>query len=130
MRDEEQTGHAEAVLSTAVGRYAWAGSHLVFSLLGPALALFRRGTGRGADLPVRRVGGVIGARSCNCPRSGSRAAVAVLLFGLLPKLVDGGLGSTGDQPADPAGRRDHAAQPLAAGHQPVHPTYRMCPAAT
>lgn len=85
MRDEEQTGHAEAVLSTAVGRYAWAGSHLVFSLLGPALALFAEGLVAGLTYPSAGVGGVIGSTMVQLPAVWVETAVAVLLFGVLPK---------------------------------------------
>jgi len=85
MRDEEQTGRAEAVLSTAVGRYAWAASHLVFSLLGPAVALFAEGLVARLTYPSAGVGGVIGSAVVQLPAVWVEAAVAVLLFGLLPK---------------------------------------------
>ena len=43
LRAEEEGLRAEPVLATAVGRLQWATSHLVFGLLGPAVALAAAG---------------------------------------------------------------------------------------
>ncbi|MGX6606016.1 ABC transporter permease [Micromonosporaceae bacterium Da 78-11] len=85
LRDEEQAGHAEAVLSTAVSRYAWAGSHLVFALLGPAVALFAEGLATGLTYRDGELGGVLAGTLVQLPAVWVLAAVAVLLFGLLPR---------------------------------------------
>jgi ABC-2 type transport system permease protein len=85
LRDEEQTGHAEAVLSTAVSRFAWAGSHLLFSLLGPALALFAEGLVAGLAYPAGDLGEIVAAAVAQLPAVWVLAALAVLVFGLLPR---------------------------------------------
>jgi ABC-2 type transport system permease protein len=85
LRDEEQTGHAEAVLSTAVSRYSLLGSHLVFSLLGPALALFAEGLVAGVTYGHGEVGGIVAGSLLQLPAVWVMAAVAVLIFGLLPR---------------------------------------------
>ncbi|MFC7535565.1 ABC transporter permease [Actinoplanes sp. GCM10030250] len=85
MRDEEQSGHAEAVLSTSVSRYAWAGSHLVFALLGPGAALVAEGLLAG--LVHGDVGPVLGASVAQLPAVWVLAGVTVLLIGVLPRLA-------------------------------------------
>jgi ABC-2 type transport system permease protein len=85
LRDEEQTGHAEVILATAVSRYAWAGSHLLFSLIGPALALFAEGLVAGLVYTGGSLGGILAGTMLQLPAVWVMAAVAVLLFGLLPR---------------------------------------------
>jgi ABC-2 type transport system permease protein len=85
LRDEEQSGHAEAILSTAVSRYAWAGGHLIFSLLGPAVVLFAEGLVAGLAYPDGDLGGIVAATMVQLPAVWVLAALAVLLFGLLPR---------------------------------------------
>ena len=50
LRTEETAGRAEPVLATAVGRLQWAGSHLVFAILGPAAVLLHLRSVRRAHL--------------------------------------------------------------------------------
>ena len=85
LRDEETTGHAEAVLATAVSRYAWAASHLLFSLLGPAVALFAEGLVAGLVYTDGDFGDIVGGVLLQIPAVWVLSAVAVLLFGLLPR---------------------------------------------
>jgi ABC-2 type transport system permease protein len=85
LRDEETTGHAEAVLSTSVSRYALAGSHLLFSLLGPALALFAEGLVTGLVYTQGDLGDILAGTMLQLPAVWVMAAVAVLVFGLLPR---------------------------------------------
>jgi ABC-2 type transport system permease protein len=85
LRDEEQTGHAEAVLGTSVSRFAWAGSHLLFSLLGPAVVLFAEGLVAGLTYTDGSLGGILAGTMVQLPAVWVMAAVAVLLFGLLPR---------------------------------------------
>jgi ABC-2 type transport system permease protein len=85
MRDEEQAGHAEAVLSTVVSRYAWAGSHLLFALLGPAAALFAEGALAG--LTHGDVGPVLGAAMAQLPAVWVLAGMTMLLIGVLPRFA-------------------------------------------
>ncbi|MFF5291948.1 ABC transporter permease [Paractinoplanes globisporus] len=85
LRDEETTGHAEAVLATSVSRFAWAGSHLLFSLLGPALALFAEGLVSGLVSTSGNFGDILGGVLLQLPAVWVLASVAVLLFGVLPR---------------------------------------------
>lgn len=93
MRDEESAGHAEVLLSTAVHRLGWAGSHLVFALLGPAVALAAEGLAAGLTygLIAGDVGGqlpgILAAPLAQLPAVWVLAAVAVLLFGALPRFA-------------------------------------------
>jgi ABC-2 type transport system permease protein len=91
LHDEEASGHAEAVLSTRVSRLGWAASHLVFSLLGPAVALAAEGllSGLVYGLSVGDVGGeaprILGGTRAQLPAVWVLAAIAVLLFGVVPR---------------------------------------------
>jgi ABC-2 type transport system permease protein len=85
MRDEEQTGHAEAMLSTDVSRWAWAGSHLVFALLGPATALFAEGLLAG--VVHGDPGPVLGSALAQLPAVWVLAGVTMLLVGTVPKVA-------------------------------------------
>jgi ABC-2 type transport system permease protein len=85
LRDEEQKGHAEAILSTAVSRWAWAASHLLFSLIGPAVVLFAEGFVAGLTYNRNRLGDILTGTMIQLPAVWVLAALAVLLFGLLPR---------------------------------------------
>jgi ABC-2 type transport system permease protein len=92
-RNEEVSGRAEPVLATAVGRLRWIGSHLLFSLLGPAVTLAAAGVAMGLThgLNVRDVGGelprLLGGAMVQLPAVWVLSAVTVLLFGVLPRLA-------------------------------------------
>jgi ABC-2 type transport system permease protein len=92
-RVEEAAGRAEPVLSTAVGRLRWLGSHLVFSLLGPAVVLVAAGLVMGIThgLNVRDVGGevprLLAGTVVQLPAVWLLSSVTVLLFGVLPRLA-------------------------------------------
>ena len=86
MRDEERSGHAEAVLSTAASRYAWAGSHLLFSLLGPAVVLAAEGLVAGLTYGQGDAAAILAGTLVQLPAVWVLAALAVLLFGRLPRL--------------------------------------------
>ncbi|GIF09738.1 ABC transporter permease [Actinoplanes siamensis] len=83
IRDEEQNGHAELVLSAAVGRASWAAGHLLFALLGPAVAMVAEGALAGATFGD--VGPVLAASTAQLPAVWVLGAVAVLLIGVLPR---------------------------------------------
>ncbi|MEU4693073.1 ABC transporter permease [Actinoplanes sp. NPDC023714] len=85
MRDEEQTGHAEAVLTTSVGRLAWASSHLVFALIGPAVALLAEGLLAGVMHGTP--GPVLAASLAQLPAVWVLAGVTLLLVGVVPRLA-------------------------------------------
>jgi len=92
-RAEEAGGRAEPVLSTAVGRLRWAGSHLFFSLLGPAVVLFAAGLAMGIThgLNTRDLGGelpsMLASTMVQLPAVWILSAVTVLLFGVLLRFV-------------------------------------------
>jgi ABC-2 type transport system permease protein len=90
LRGEETGGTAEEVLATATGRIRWTLSHISAAVVGAALLLAVAGvaTGLGYGLPTGSVGTqvprMLGAGLAQLPASLAVAAVAVLLFGLLP----------------------------------------------
>lgn len=91
LRAEETSLRAEPLLATAVGRLRWAGSHLVFSVLGPALALAVGGLAAGLTHGLNsgdlsQVPRVWAAALAQLPAVWVLAAIAVALFGWLPKL--------------------------------------------
>jgi len=99
LRSEETSQRAEPVLATAVGRLRWASSHLIFSALGPALALATAGliaglthglnTGNvGRELPRVLAGAMV-----QLPAVWVLAAIAVALFGLAPRLAPASWGA-------------------------------------
>ncbi len=93
LRTEESAGRAEPVLATAVGRLPWAGSHLVFAVLGPAVVLLIAGLFAGLTYgaSIGDVGGqvprVMAAAAIQLPAVWVLAALAVALVGLLPRLA-------------------------------------------
>ncbi|TDB90496.1 ABC transporter permease [Actinomadura sp. KC216] len=96
LRTEESGQRAEPLLATATGRLRWASSHLVFALLGPAVALAVAGGAAGLThgLNAGDVGGelprVLGAALAQLPAVWLVAAIALALFGLAPRLAAGG----------------------------------------
>jgi ABC-2 type transport system permease protein len=93
LRDEEVSGRAEPVLSTAASRLRWAGGHLAFSELGPAAALAAAGLAMGMThgLNTGDVSGqvprVLAGAMVQLPAVWVLAAVTVVLFGLLPRFA-------------------------------------------
>jgi ABC-2 type transport system permease protein len=85
IRDEEQSGHAEAMLSTDVSRWAWSASHLLFALLGPAVALLAEGVVAG--LVHGDPGPVVASSLAQLPAVWVLAGVTTLLIGVAPKLA-------------------------------------------
>lgn len=92
LRAEETSGRAEPVLATATGRLRWATSHLVFALLGPAVALLAAGVAAGLayGAAVHDVGHQVvrlaGAALIQLPAVWVLAGIAIALFGLFPRL--------------------------------------------
>lgn len=90
---EETSGRAEPVLATSVGRLRWAASHLTFTILGPTVALATAGLTAGLAYGLstghlgRELPRVLGAAIVQLPAVWVLAAVAVALFGLLPRLA-------------------------------------------
>ncbi|MFC9473537.1 ABC transporter permease [Nocardia sp. NPDC055002] len=91
LHEEENSGRAETVLAAAVSRVRYASSHLLFAIGGPAVALLTAGSAIGivwgatdGDLPGK-VGESLGAVAVQLPAVWVVTAIAMLLFGALPK---------------------------------------------
>ena len=99
LRTEEGALRAEPVLAAGVGRLRWAGSHLAFSLLGPAAVLLLAGlsiglahglnTGEPGREALRSMGGAL----VQLPAVWVLAGVAVALVGILPRLAGASWGA-------------------------------------
>ncbi|MGH9245982.1 MAG: ABC transporter permease [Acidimicrobiales bacterium] len=95
LRAEEVSLRAEPVLATPVARLRWAASHLVFALLGPAVALAAAGLGGGLvyGLSVSEVGRelprVLAGALAQLPGAWVLAGITIALFGLVPRLAAG-----------------------------------------
>src|SRR6266705_5167921 len=93
LRSEETSLRAEPVLATAAGRLQWASSHLTFSALGPAAALATAGLAAGLTHGLnsghvgRELPRVLAGAMVQLPAVWVLAAIAVALFGLLPRLA-------------------------------------------
>jgi ABC-2 type transport system permease protein len=90
LRSEETSGRVEPVLATAATRLRWAGSHLTFALVGPAVALTVAGLAAGLTygISVDDVGGqlprVLAGALVQLPAVWVLGAIALALFGLMP----------------------------------------------
>lgn len=93
LHSEESAGHGEPMLAGAVGRTRWALGHVLFALLGPALAMVVAGLAAGITygVAVGDVAGtvprVLGAALVQLPAVWLLAAITVALFGLLPRFT-------------------------------------------
>ena len=91
LRTEETGETAEPVLATATGRIRWALSHIAMAVAGAALLLAVAGvtTGLGYGLRAGSAGSEVarmtGAALAQLPSVLVLAAIAVLVFGLLPR---------------------------------------------
>jgi ABC-2 type transport system permease protein len=96
LRSEETEFRAEPVLSTAVPRTGWAGSHLLVAAVGSAVLLVTGGLVAGVAHGLRAgdLGGelprVLGGALVQLPAVWVVAGIGAALFGLLPRLVVGG----------------------------------------
>jgi ABC-2 type transport system permease protein len=101
LRAEELALRVEPVLATSAGRLRWAGSHLVFSLLGPAIALAAAGLAGGLvyGLSVSDVGHelprVLAGAMVQLPAVWLLAATTVALLGTMPRLALAGWAALG-----------------------------------
>jgi ABC-2 type transport system permease protein len=91
LRSEETGERAEPVLAASVGRLRWAASHLILAFLGSAVVLFAGGLAMSVGYAITagglggRVGPLVGAALAQLPAVWTLAAVAMLLFGAVPK---------------------------------------------
>ncbi|GAA0393380.1 exporter of polyketide antibiotics [Acrocarpospora corrugata] len=92
-RAEEMAGRAEPVLAAAVPRWRWPAGHLVCALAGSALILAVAGLSAGfahglrVGDPAGQAVRILGAALAQVPAVWVLAGLAVLLFGLLPRLT-------------------------------------------
>jgi ABC-2 type transport system permease protein len=92
LRGEETSLRAENVLATAVSRVRWAGSYLVFALLGSALILLLTGIGAGVmhtlstDDPVPAME-VVASVMVYAPALWLAAGIALAVYGLIPRFM-------------------------------------------
>ena len=89
---DEATGRAETLLATALGRRAWAGSHLLLAMGGSAVVLLVTGIGLGLGdmLNGHGIGEVpreAGAALAQVPAVWVLAALATLLLGVAPRAL-------------------------------------------
>jgi ABC-2 type transport system permease protein len=91
LRTEETGGQAEPVLATATGRIRWALSYITVAVAGAALLLAVAGVAAGLGYGLRtgsagpELSRMIGAAMGQLPSALVLAAVAIALFGLLPR---------------------------------------------
>jgi ABC-2 type transport system permease protein len=101
LREEETGGRAEPVLATAVGRLAWAGSHLLYPLLGSVVLLEAGGLamGLGTGAVLGDTGGwisrLLAAGLVQVPAVWLFAAAGTALYGLRPQWTTGVWGLLG-----------------------------------
>jgi ABC-2 type transport system permease protein len=92
LRAEETEFRAEPVLATRVSRFAWVGSHVLFTTAGTAVVLAAAGLGAGLvhGARVGDVGGqvarLVGAALAHVPAVWVVSGIALVLFALVPKL--------------------------------------------
>lgn len=91
LRSEEVGQRAEPILAASVRRTRWAGSHLTFALLGPAVALTAFGLSGGiayglsTDDLGRELPRVLWAALVQLPAVWVLVGITLALFGLLPR---------------------------------------------
>ncbi|GAA0340679.1 ABC transporter permease [Actinoallomurus spadix] len=101
MRTEETAQRLEPLLATRVRRVRWSIGHLLFAVAGPALLLAVAGltAGLAHGLRVHDLGGqlprLLGAALVQAPATWVAAAIAVLLFGAVPRLAAAAWGVLG-----------------------------------
>ena len=93
LRDEETAGHAEVLLSEPVARLRWAGGHLLFALLGPAVVLAVAGFAEGLTYGLvngdvaHELGRALASTIAQLPAVWVLAGVTIVLVGLFPRLA-------------------------------------------
>jgi ABC-2 type transport system permease protein len=93
MRSEEVEGRGDPLLAAPVSRPRWAGSHLVFAVVGPAIALAALGLtiGLGYGLGAGDVGGelprLLARTLVTLPAIWVVGGITAALYGLLPRFA-------------------------------------------
>ncbi|MFJ3308536.1 ABC transporter permease [Streptomyces sp. NPDC086549] len=86
LHGEETSGRTEPVLACAVGRLRWAAGHLVITFGGSALIMLLAGLGFAVGYG-KEIGPILGACLVQLPAVWVIGGVAVLLYGLTPRLA-------------------------------------------
>ncbi|KAA0022578.1 ABC transporter permease [Antrihabitans cavernicola] len=93
LHSEEAADRGESILAGSIGRIRWALSHIVFALLGPAVALVVAGLAAGLAYGVAtddingKLPAVLGAALVQLPAIWLLTGVTVALFGLAPRFT-------------------------------------------
>lgn len=96
LRSEEEDARAEPILAAAVSRLRWAASHLVFAVLGPAIALAAAGAAAGLVHGGREdVPRLLAAALTQLPAVWVLVGIALALFGLAPRFARASWGVLG-----------------------------------
>jgi ABC-2 type transport system permease protein len=96
---EESSGRADPVLATPVTRLGWLASHLVFAVLGPAVVLVVGGLAAGVVYGAsthslgHQVPRLLAGALVQLPAVWILSAIAIALFGLVPRAVQAGWGA-------------------------------------
>ncbi|MFF9058833.1 ABC transporter permease [Streptomyces sp. NPDC101213] len=86
LHGEETSGRAEPVLANAVGRLRWAAGHLAIAFGGAALIMLLAGLGLAAG-HGREAGPILAGCLVQLPAVWTVGGLAVLLYGLAPRLA-------------------------------------------
>jgi ABC-2 type transport system permease protein len=87
LRGEENTGHAELLLSTPVARLRWAGGHLLIAMAGSVVMLLAIGVGAGLAYDPSQLPRITGAALAQVPAVWVLGALVAALYGLAPRAV-------------------------------------------
>ncbi|HVM53005.1 MAG TPA: hypothetical protein VM262_07390 [Acidimicrobiales bacterium] len=92
LRSEETAGRSEMILATGVSRRGWISANVVVTVVGTAVVLLAAGLGTGGAHALQtadaaQVPRLIGAALVHAPAVLVLAAVAVLVFGLVPRAI-------------------------------------------
>lgn len=94
LHGEETSGRAEPVLANAVGRLRWAAGHLVIAFGGAALIMLLAGLGLAVG-HGRDAGPILAGCLVQLPAVWTVGGLAVLLYGLAPRLAPAAWGVAG-----------------------------------
>ncbi|MGW2785481.1 ABC transporter permease [Streptomyces populi] len=94
LHGEETSQRAEPLLAAAVGRLRWAGGHLVLAFGGTVVVMLLGGLGLALGYGAE-YGAILGACLVQVPAVWTLGGLAVLLYGLSPRLAPGAWAAAG-----------------------------------